>query len=35
MDIQELEWVMDWLALAQNSDNWRDFVNGLMKLLDP
>jgi len=35
MDIQEVEWGMNWFALVQNTDSWRAVVNGLMKLLVP
>ena len=35
MDIEKVEWIMDWFALAQNTDSWRALVNGLMKWLVP
>jgi len=31
MNLQEMEWGdMDWIALAQDRDRWRGFVNAAM-----
>jgi hypothetical protein len=36
MDVREIEWGgMDWLDLAQGSDQWRALVNTVMKLRVP
>jgi hypothetical protein len=36
MDIRELEWGgMDWIDLTQDRDQWRSFVNTVMKLRVP
>jgi hypothetical protein len=33
MDLREIGWVdMDWIDLAQDRDQWRDFVNMIMGL---
>jgi hypothetical protein len=29
MDLQEMRWGMDYIALAQNSRGWRAFVNAV------
>jgi hypothetical protein len=34
IDLGETEWCgMDWISLAQDSDKWRDLVNGFHKML--
>jgi hypothetical protein len=36
MDLQEVGWSsMDWIAVAQERDSWRVFVNAVMKLRVP
>jgi hypothetical protein len=35
MGLQNVEWGMDWIDLAQNRDRWQDFVNAVKKLLVP
>jgi hypothetical protein len=36
MDLREKEWDgMDWIALAQNRDQWRALVNTIMNLRFP
>jgi hypothetical protein len=36
MDLREIGWGgMDWIDLAQNRDQWRTFVNMVMKLQVP
>jgi hypothetical protein len=36
MDLGELEWDgVDWIDVAQNRDQWRAFVNTVMKLRVP
>jgi hypothetical protein len=35
MDLREIEWGgMDWINLAQDSDQWRALVNTIMNLRD-
>jgi hypothetical protein len=35
IDLQENDWGMDWIDLPQDTERWRDFVNGLMSLCVP
>jgi hypothetical protein len=35
MDIQEVGWGMDWIALAQDRERWRAVVNAIMNLRVP
>jgi hypothetical protein len=36
MDLGEMGWtVVDWIALAQNRDNWKTLVNAAMNLRVP
>jgi hypothetical protein len=35
MDIQELEWSMDWIELTQDRDRWRTLVSAVMNLRFP
>jgi hypothetical protein len=35
VDLQEVEWSMDWIELAQDRDRWRAPVNGVMNLQVP
>jgi hypothetical protein len=36
MDLREIEWGgMDWIDLAQDSDQWRALVNAVMNLPVP
>jgi hypothetical protein len=36
IDLREIEWDgMDWIALAQDRDQWRALVNTVMKLTVP
>ena len=32
MDLSEVEWGMDWIDLAQDTDRWRAVVNAVMNL---
>jgi hypothetical protein len=32
MDLQEVEWRMDWIVLAQDRDRWVAVVNAVMNL---
>jgi hypothetical protein len=32
MDLQEVEWGIDWTELAQDRDRWRTVVNAVMNL---
>ena len=35
MDLQEVEWGMDWIDLAQETDMWRAHVNAVVNLRSP
>jgi hypothetical protein len=35
MDLQEVEWTMDWIELAQYRDRWRTVVVAVMNLRVP
>jgi hypothetical protein len=35
MGRQEVEWVKDWIDLAQDKNRWRTLVNGVMNLRFP
>jgi hypothetical protein len=35
MDLQEVGWDMNWVALAQDGDRWRALVNAIMNLWVP
>jgi hypothetical protein len=35
MDVQKVEWSMDWIDLAQDRYKWRDLVNAIMNLQVP
>jgi hypothetical protein len=35
MDLQELEWGMSWIELAEDRDRWLALVNAVMNLLVP
>jgi len=36
MELREIGWEgVDWIHLAQNSDQWRDFMNTVMNLQLP
>jgi len=35
MDLQELEWSMNWIDLAQDRDRWRTLVKAAMNLRVP
>ena len=32
MDLQEVEWGMDWIVLAEGMEKWRALVNSVMNL---
>jgi hypothetical protein len=35
MDLQEMEWGLEWLELTQNKDRWQALVNAVMNLRVP
>jgi hypothetical protein len=35
MDVTEIEWDMDWIDLAQDTNKWRALVNTVMNLRVP
>jgi hypothetical protein len=35
MDLEEVGWGMDWIALAQDRDRWQALVNAVMNLRIP
>ena len=35
IDLQEMEWVTDWIDVAQDMDRWRALVNAVMSFQVP